>query len=41
MLVVDLYIIQLLNNGGDGFGLKNVGFVYFGETMSDNEVMFS
>jgi hypothetical protein len=26
--IADLFIRQLLNNGGDGFGLKNVGFVY-------------
>ena len=26
--IADLFIRQLLNNGGDGFGLENVGFVY-------------
>jgi hypothetical protein len=26
--IADLFIRQLLNNGGDGFGLKNVEYVY-------------
>jgi len=26
--MADLFIRQLLNNGADGFGLENVGFVY-------------
>jgi hypothetical protein len=37
--IADLFIRQLLNNGGDGFGLKNVGFVYFDIILPNKELL--
>jgi hypothetical protein len=37
--IADLFIRQLLNNGGDGFGLKNVGFVYFDIILPNKDLL--